>query len=66
MDAVKIGKKLRELRGTRHQTTVAKAIGVTTTAISNYELGLRIPTDEVKIRLAKYFKTTVQKLFFSP
>ena len=66
MDATKIGQRLRELRGDRTLATVAKAVGITTSAYANYEYGLRVPKDELKMKLAKYYKTTVQKLFFSP
>ncbi len=60
-----IGKKLTKLRGDKSQLTVAIAVGVTTAALSMYETGSRIPRDEVKIALAKYYGTTVQELFYS-
>ena len=31
-----------------------------------YERGERIPRDEVKIQIAKYFGKTVQEVFFTP
>lgn len=51
-------------RGDRSRETVAKAVGVSVSAISMYENGARIPRDEIKVRLAEYYRTTVQYLFF--
>ena len=60
-----IGENLRRARGDRKQETVAKAVGISVAAISMYEQGQRVPRDEIKLRLAKYFGTTVEALFFS-
>lgn len=65
MDSKKIGEKLKELRGTRTQADVAKAVDVTQSAYCQYETGDRIPTDEVKIRLAEFYNQTVQNLFYA-
>ena len=65
MDPVKIGRRLKELRGVwLTQAKLAEEIGTTPAAISNYEQGIRIPSDEHKIKLANYFGVTVQELFF--
>lgn len=60
-----IGERLRNLRGSRPQREIADAIGVTTMAISSYERGDRVPNDEMKIALARYFDTSVEALFFA-
>lgn len=60
-----IGEKLRELRGTRTIEDVAKSLGVSPSALSMYENDNRIPRDEVKIRIAKYYKKSVQSIFFT-
>jgi transcriptional regulator with XRE-family HTH domain len=65
MDAVAIGKRLSELRGDKTQETVAKDIGCSVSAIAMYERGERIPRDEVKIAIAKYYGVSVQSLFFA-
>lgn len=65
MDTSTIGKRLVELRGSRTQEEVAKAIGVSLSAVGMYERGERIPRDEVKIALAKYYDVTVQSIFFA-
>lgn len=59
-----IGKRLLELRGEKSQAEVAQAVGISDSALSMYECGERIPRDSVKVKLAKYYKTTVQKIFF--
>lgn len=60
-----IGVRLRELRGERSQKEVADALGVTPVAISQYERGERIPNDNMKIAIAKYFKKSVTSIFFA-
>lgn len=64
MDAVIIGKKLAALRGEKTQAEVAENVGISTSALSMYECGERIPRDSIKIELAKYFKKSVQSIFF--
>ena len=61
MDA---GTILRKLRGDRTVDEVASAVGVTKQAISNYENNVRVPRDKIKVKLAEYFKTTVEEIFF--
>ena len=65
MDAKEIGRKLRELRGNKSVKTVAEENGISTSAVSMYETGARIPKDEVKIRLSQYFNIPVGVLFFA-
>lgn len=64
IDAKEIGKRLRELRGYKPRKVVAEDLGITERALMSYEIGERIPRDEVKIALSKYYKTPIQKLFF--
>lgn len=64
MDSRMIGNRLVSLRGARTQEDVAKAIGVSVAAIGMYERGERIPRDEIKIKLASYYDTTIQAIFF--
>lgn len=64
MDAYKIGSKLKELRGNKTAEEVAKALGITQQAVYMYERGERIPRDEIKIRIAKYFGKTVTEIFY--
>lgn len=64
MEMQVIAKKLVELRGAKTQKEVAEAIGVSVSAIGMYETGVRIPRDEIKIRLAKYYGVSVGYIFF--
>ena len=48
----------------RSREEVAKAIGISVSAISMYENGERIPRDSIKIKLAAYFNKSVQEIFF--
>ena len=59
-----VAERLVRARGERKREDVAAAIGVSLSAIAMYENGERIPRDEIKVRLAEYYKTTVQELFF--
>ena len=62
---IKVGNKLRELRGDRTLKKVAKDIGITAAALSNYENALRFPSDEIKVKIANYYKKSVQSIFFA-
>ena len=59
-----MAERLRTARGTKRREDVAAAVGVSVSARAMYENGERVPRDETKIKLADYYKTTVQKLFF--
>lgn len=65
MDKKKIIENLVKLRGKRTQAQVAKALGISQSSYAMYETGMRMPSDEVKIRIADYYKRTVQHIFFS-
>lgn len=60
------GAKLKHLRGDRSGEEVAAAVGISRSALGMYENEERIPRDDIKIRLAEYFQTTVQAIFFEP
>ena len=59
-----IAQKLRKLRGTRTREKVAAALHISVSALAMYENGSRIPRDEIKVALARYYGTTVGELFF--
>lgn len=61
-----IAERLVQARGDKRREEVASAVGISLSAISMYENGERVPRDEIKVRLAKYYGITVQELFFSP
>lgn len=58
------GERLRSLRGSRSQEEVAKAVGVSQSAICAYEKDERVPRDDVKVRIANYYKRSVAFIFF--
>lgn len=60
------GKILRELRGDRTQEEIAREIGITKSSWAMYERGERVPRDEIKIQIARFFGVTVQDIFFRP
>ena len=64
-ETITIGQHLRELRGSRPQVEVAGAIGITTMALSQYETDKRVPRDSIKIKLADFYKISVESLFFN-
>ena len=59
-----IGERLRKLRGNKSAEEIGCAIGVTRQAISHYETGARVPSDDIKIKLAAYFGKSVQSIFY--
>lgn len=65
VDPKEVGRRLRELRGTKRQSEVADAIGVSKMAISQYESGQRIPQDRIKVRLANYYHACVDSIFYA-
>ena len=65
MDKQKIAMNLKSLRGNTSQAEVARAIGITPAAMTNYEQGIRIPRAEVKKKKAEYYGVTVESIFFN-
>lgn len=59
-----IGARLRLLRGDKTQQQVADDLGTTKMMISSYERGIRRPSDETKIELARYYGARVSDIFF--
>ena len=58
------GEKIRKLRGKKSKRKVADDLGISFSSYVKYERNERVPRDEVKVKISKYFKTTVQDLFF--
>lgn len=59
-----VGKKLRELRGTAPVKDVADAIGISESALRMYEQGERNPRDDVKVKLAAYYRVGIMDIFY--
>lgn len=62
-----IGNKLKNLRLKAKETVkeISEAIGVSESAWRMYELGQRIPRDEVKERIANHYGTSIELIFFT-
>lgn len=65
MNREKIGETLINLRGRKTLSEVAESLNISISALSMYERGQRIPRDEVKQRIAKYYKKTVSSIFYA-
>ena len=61
-----IAEKLIDLRkkAGKTQAEVAEDLKITQSRLGNYEQGIRIPRDEMKRKLASYYGSTVQEIFF--
>lgn len=64
LDAKEIGNRLLRLRGKIPREVVAKEVGISVSAIGMYENGERIPRDDIKIRISKFYQRSVQEIFF--
>lgn len=67
INAKTIGLKIKNLRESHNltQDEFCKKVDITQSALSNYENGLRIPRDEVKLRIARCFDTSIEAIFYS-
>ena len=60
-----ISKTLKRLRGKKSLISTAYEIGITPSALSNYESGIRIPRDQTKVKIANYYGVSVESIFFN-
>ena len=60
-----IGEKLKSLRGNRSREEVAKALGIALSTLTMYENNRRVPRDDIKVRISRYYGTPIEELFFS-
>ena len=60
------GKRIKQLRQAKelNQSQLAEELGVSTSAVSQYELEERIARDETKIKIATFFNKKVSDIFF--
>lgn len=67
LDAKETGKRIAELRKSFKMTKrfMAKAIEASYSSVCAYEYGLRTPSDENKVKIAKLFGVTVESIFFA-
>ena len=60
-----IARNLREARGTIPRKRVCEAVGISLSALMNYENGARVPRDSIKRKLAKFYGKGIEELFFA-
>lgn len=65
MNEGSVGARLRSLRGNKSPKEVADAINVSVSSYIKYERDERVPRDEVKTRISKYYKRSVASIFFA-
>lgn len=65
MDRKKIAERLISLRGNITQKKLAEELGIAQSTYAMYELGERVPSDEKKKKIADYYYTTVQAIFYA-
>ena len=61
----KIGNRLKALRGDKTIRSVAREMGIGETALKNYEHGYRVPNDQAKEIIARYYGQTIDGLFYA-
>lgn len=59
-----VASRLIKLRGNISREKVCSDLEISFSALQSYELGLKIPKDETKIKLAEYYGVKVQDIFF--
>lgn len=65
MDPKKIGAKLIQLRGDKSREQVALDLEVSYPSLVSYELGVRVPRDEIKLRICEYYNVDIMELFYA-
>ena len=63
-DRTIIGERLRHLRGNRTLNEVARELNVSEMAVSFWERGERMPNDDMKVKIAAFYKRSVTSIFF--
>ena len=65
VDMVEAGKRLRQLRGIRTRSGVARELEISYAALAFYENGQRQPSGSVKKKLADYYGVPVEFIFYT-
>lgn len=64
-DPKETGKILRQLRGIRTRTGVAKELNISYSMLCKIESGARIPGDELQQRIADYYGVSLDGIFYA-
>ncbi len=67
MDKMKMAQRLKDLRMKtgKSQAEVAKTLDISLSSYTKYEAGIKVPRDEMKVKIADFYGQTVQNIFFS-
>ena len=65
MNKKKISEMLLLLRGEKTREEVASSLSISVSTLQMYENAQRVPRDEIKIKISKYYKRSVEEIFFS-
>ena len=62
-----IGAQLLDLRNAKgiSRKELAEAVGASESAVAMYELGERVPRDEMKCKIASFYGLSIESLFFA-
>lgn len=66
MDSIEIGNRIRMLREAKglSQKELADELKISTSSVTMYECGKRVPRDELKITIAHFFDKSIGSIFF--
>jgi len=64
LDRQLMAARLKKLRGDKTQFEVAEAMHIAQSTYAMYETGQRVPRDDVKVKIAKYFGKSIKYIFF--
>ena len=64
MSVVENGQRLRTLRGDKPARVVADAVGISESTLLMYERGERNPRDDIKVRLARFYRVGIGEIFY--
>jgi transcriptional regulator with XRE-family HTH domain len=61
-----VGEKLKTLRGKKTRQRVAKDLGISYSMYIKLERDERNASDEMKVRISKYYEKSIEHIFFDP
>ena len=64
MSAGSIMKEMRKSKG-ESRAKMAELLGISPSAIYQYEVDMKRPRDDLKVRIAEHFGSSVQDIFFT-
>ena len=59
-----VAERMIKARGDMKRADVCKEAGISLSALTMYENGQRVPRDEIKVKLAKIYGTSIEALFY--